>query len=131
LKIAIMGSGGIGGYYAQRVEVDAKEVRIMGSKSVLLRTLVAASSAKTAGFGVRFLYRSGAPRSTKMALFARRSPTMPQLALRERSGSQKLRGAQRERGDCAPPHDHKVNHQDADACDFDRHRADWDQRPGT
>ena len=31
---------------AQRVEVDAKEVRIMGSKSVLLRTLVAASSAK-------------------------------------------------------------------------------------
>jgi site-specific DNA recombinase len=37
---------------AQRVEVDAKEVRIMGSKSVLLRTLVGASSAKTAGFGV-------------------------------------------------------------------------------
>ena len=37
---------------AQRVEVDAKEVRIMGSKSVLLRTLVAGSSAKTAGFGV-------------------------------------------------------------------------------
>ena len=37
---------------AQRVEVDAKEVRIMWSKSVLLRTLVAASSAKTAGFGV-------------------------------------------------------------------------------
>jgi site-specific DNA recombinase len=37
---------------AQRIEVDTKEVRIMGSKSVLLRTLVAASSAKTAGFGV-------------------------------------------------------------------------------
>jgi site-specific DNA recombinase len=37
---------------AQRVEVDAKEVRIMRSKSVLLRTLVAVSSAKTAGFGV-------------------------------------------------------------------------------
>ncbi len=37
---------------AQRVEVDAKEVRIMGSKSELLRTLVAASSAQTAGFGV-------------------------------------------------------------------------------
>jgi site-specific DNA recombinase len=35
---------------AQRIEVDAKEVRIMGSKSELLRTLVAASSAKTAGF---------------------------------------------------------------------------------
>ena len=37
---------------AQRIEVDAKEVRIMGSKSVLLRTLVAASGAKSAGFGV-------------------------------------------------------------------------------
>ena len=37
---------------AQRVEVDGKELRIMGSKSELLRTLVAASSAKTAGFGV-------------------------------------------------------------------------------
>lgn len=37
---------------AQRVEVGAKEVRIMGSKSVLLRTLVTASGAKSAGFGV-------------------------------------------------------------------------------
>src|SRR5919198_458864 len=37
---------------AQRVEVDAKEVRIMGSKSALLRTLVAASGGKSAGFGV-------------------------------------------------------------------------------
>src|SRR6202008_3136374 len=37
---------------AQRVEVDQKELRIMGSKSALLSTLVAASSAKTAGFGV-------------------------------------------------------------------------------
>jgi site-specific DNA recombinase len=32
--------------------VDAKEVRIMGSKSVLLRMLVVAENAKTAGFGV-------------------------------------------------------------------------------
>jgi len=31
---------------AQRIKVDAKEVRIMASKSVLPRTLVAASSAK-------------------------------------------------------------------------------------
>jgi site-specific DNA recombinase len=37
---------------AQRVEVDARELRIMGSKSELLRTLVAASSAKAACFGV-------------------------------------------------------------------------------
>ena len=37
---------------AQRVEVDAKEVRIMGSKNVLLHTFVAASSAIMAGFDV-------------------------------------------------------------------------------
>jgi hypothetical protein len=51
--------------HSSRVEVDAKEVRIMGSKSVLLRTLVAASSAKTAGFGVPVLYRTGAPGETR------------------------------------------------------------------
>lgn len=39
---------------AQRVEVvDGREVRIMGSKTELLRTLVAAASVETAGFGVR------------------------------------------------------------------------------
>jgi site-specific DNA recombinase len=32
--------------------VNAKEVRIMGSKSALLRTLVAVSSSKSAGFAV-------------------------------------------------------------------------------
>ncbi|WP_316173155.1 hypothetical protein [Bradyrhizobium sp. SZCCHNRI2049] len=37
---------------AQRIEVDAKEVRIMGDKSVLLRTLVAASGVKSAAFTV-------------------------------------------------------------------------------
>ena len=36
---------------AQRIEVDQTELRIMGSKSALLRTLVAAESAKTVGFG--------------------------------------------------------------------------------
>ncbi|GLS38920.1 hypothetical protein GCM10010869_45170 [Mesorhizobium tianshanense] len=48
-----------GGYWrdhlrtlAQRVEVADTEVRIMGSKSELLRTLVAASSVKPAAFGV-------------------------------------------------------------------------------
>jgi len=46
--------------------MDAEEVRIMDSKSVLLRTLVAASSAKTAGSGVPVLYQSGAPRPMKM-----------------------------------------------------------------
>jgi hypothetical protein len=34
---------------AQRIEVDTKEPRIMGSESALLRTLVAAESAKKAG----------------------------------------------------------------------------------
>jgi len=48
---------------AQRIEVDAKEVRIRGSKSALLRTIVAASSAKTAGLEWPVLYRTGAPRS--------------------------------------------------------------------
>ncbi|WP_082407584.1 recombinase family protein [Mesorhizobium sp. 1M-11] len=37
---------------AQRVEVADTEVRIMGSKSELLRTLVAASSGQSAAFGV-------------------------------------------------------------------------------
>jgi site-specific DNA recombinase len=37
---------------AQRVEVDQKELRIMGSKSALLRTLLATENAKMAGFGV-------------------------------------------------------------------------------
>lgn len=39
---------------AQRVEIADDEVRIMGSKSELLRTLVAASSGKPAAFGVLF-----------------------------------------------------------------------------
>ena len=38
--------------FAQRVEVADTEVSIMGSKSELLRTLVAASSGKSAAFGV-------------------------------------------------------------------------------
>ena len=57
---------------AQRVEVDTKEVRIMGSKSELLRTLVAASSAKTAGLAC--------PACTEMACpAAGAGPSQPQL----------------------------------------------------
>ncbi|NPV20370.1 hypothetical protein [Bradyrhizobium aeschynomenes] len=37
---------------AQRVEVDQKELRIMGSEGALTLTLLAASSKKSAGFGV-------------------------------------------------------------------------------
>ena len=47
---------------AQRVEVDAKEVRIMGSKSVLLRTLVAVIKRKNGGFWrAQFCTEAGAP----------------------------------------------------------------------
>ena len=42
------------GALAQRVGVDAKEVHIMGSKSVLLRTLVAASSANGRFWNAQF-----------------------------------------------------------------------------
>ncbi|HVR55574.1 MAG TPA: hypothetical protein VMT72_01945 [Pseudolabrys sp.] len=56
-----------GGYHrdhlralAQRVEVDQKELRVMGSKSVLLRTLVAASSAKRLVLACPVLHRNGA-----------------------------------------------------------------------
>jgi alpha-beta hydrolase superfamily lysophospholipase len=50
--------------FAQRVEVDAKEVRIMGSKTELLRMLVAASSGGVLACPV--LYRSGAPVRIKL-----------------------------------------------------------------
>jgi hypothetical protein len=46
---------------AQRVEVDAQELRIIGSKSELLRTLVAASTAKRRVLACPVLFRSGAP----------------------------------------------------------------------
>ena len=39
--------------FAQRVEVADQEIRVMGTKSELLRTLVAASSAESAAIGVR------------------------------------------------------------------------------
>ena len=39
--------------FAQRVEVADDEIRIMGSKSELLRALVATSSVDSAAFGVR------------------------------------------------------------------------------
>jgi len=62
---------------AQRVEVDVKEVRIMGSKSELLRTLVAASSAKTAGFGVpSFIPKWRATVDEDGALLLRRNTMM-------------------------------------------------------
>jgi len=55
---------------AQRVEVDAKEIRIMGAKSVLLRTLVAMSSANSAMFGVPSF-------CTEVAPPARFEPALP------------------------------------------------------
>ena len=38
--------------FAQRVEVDARDVRIMAAKSELPHTLVAVSGAKSTSFGV-------------------------------------------------------------------------------
>jgi len=55
---------------AQRVEIDQKELRIMGSKSALLRTLVAASSAKTAGFGAQFCTELARPTRFERVTFA-------------------------------------------------------------
>jgi hypothetical protein len=55
---------------ALRVEVDAHELRIIGSESELLRTFVAASSAKWRVLTCPVLYRNGAPRSTKMSNIA-------------------------------------------------------------
>jgi hypothetical protein len=40
------------------MHAERDSIRIMGSKSVPLRTLVAASSAKTAGFGVPSFIRN-------------------------------------------------------------------------
>jgi hypothetical protein len=60
---------------AQRVEVADDEVRIMGSKSELLRTLVAASSGKSAAFGVHSSVlkwrrsQSGANESQEQGIF--------------------------------------------------------------
>ena len=54
----------------QRIEADAKEIRIIGSKSVPLRTLVAASSAKTAGFAVPSFVPKWRARPMKMGNIA-------------------------------------------------------------
>jgi len=56
---------------AQRVEVAAKEARIMGSKGDLLRTLTAAAGVKSATPGVRssvLKWRRGCPPHCRPAL---------------------------------------------------------------
>jgi len=57
---------------AQRVEVAEDEVRIMGSKGDLLRTLAAASGVKSATPGVRssvLKWRTGSPPTSCLAAF--------------------------------------------------------------
>ncbi|MHB0713271.1 recombinase family protein [Roseomonas mucosa] len=61
--------------FAQRVEVADDEVRIMGRKSDLLQTLVAASSGETAAFAVRSSV-------LKWRAFARAKPLMGQRIAR-------------------------------------------------
>ena len=56
---------------AQRVEVADREVRIMGSKSDLLRTLAAISGVKSAANGVRSSvldWRKGCPYSASLSM---------------------------------------------------------------
>ena len=74
---------------AQRVEVGDDEVRIMGSKSDLLRTLVAAEGGKSAGVGVpaRVLkWRSGRDSNPRYAFdvysLSRRAPSTTRPPLR-------------------------------------------------
>ena len=67
---------------AQRVEVDAKEVRIMGAKSVILRARVAASSAKIAGLECPVLCRSGAPDTIRTCDLCLRRATLYPAELR-------------------------------------------------
>jgi len=54
---------------AQRVEVDEREVRIMGSKGTLLRTLGDAQAGKRRVLGCPVLFRSGAPKRIKERTF--------------------------------------------------------------
>jgi hypothetical protein len=52
------------------VELDATEIRIMGSKNALLQTLVTAGSAKTAGFGAQFYIEVVHPARFERVTFA-------------------------------------------------------------
>ena len=76
-----------------------------GSKSELLRTLVAASSAKAAGFGVPSSYRGGAPDTIRTCdLCLRRATLYPaELRVREGSFSRLARGRQRPNRGCFGP----------------------------
>ncbi len=77
---------------AQRVEVD-RETHIIGDKSALLRTLVAASGAKRRELAFPVLFRSGAPRSMKMGniptlwRYEALSGPLPQLQLSPFAGA--------------------------------------------
>jgi hypothetical protein len=55
---------------AQRVEVDKREVRILGSKGALLRALVAASGGKQRVSECPVLFRNGAPKGIRTPVFA-------------------------------------------------------------
>ena len=67
---------------AQRIEVDTNEPHIMGSKSALLRTLVAAESAKTAGFAVPSSVPNGAPDTIRTCGLRLRRATLYPAELR-------------------------------------------------
>jgi hypothetical protein len=81
---------------AQRVEVDAQELRIMGSKSELLRTLVAASSAGTAAFGVPSTEVAHPTRFERVPLPSERGASVPM------SKRTDVRRTRFRRGNCSP-----------------------------
>ena len=72
---------------AQRVEVDRKEVRIMGSKSVLLRTLSPLRSRKRRVLAFPVLYRSGAPDRIRTCDLCLRRATLYPAELRARAAA--------------------------------------------
>jgi hypothetical protein len=68
---------------AQRVGVvSPSEIRILGTKTELLRTLVAAAGVETAAAGVRSLYRNGAPDTIRTCGLRLRRATLYPAELR-------------------------------------------------
>src|SRR3979490_2549610 len=72
---------------ARRIEADAQELHLIGSKSELPRTLVGASSANRRVLGCPVLYRSGAPDTIRTCDLCLRRATLYPAELRVREGS--------------------------------------------
>src|SRR3979490_2152640 len=75
---------------ARRIEADAQELHLIGSKSELPRTLVGASSANRRVLGCPVLYRSGAPDTIRTCDLCLRRATLYPAELRVRCGADRL-----------------------------------------